>query len=405
MPHWIALATVVCLAWPRAALAAPTLGFVENWPGTTLSSWLSSLAVTRSNPGTGGFSGIGDGFLKLSAAAGTNFGAYSAGPEYAGDWTAAGITQVRVQLSDLATANSLEIHFGLGRDVNTLSPDFWQYNIGFIPPLNAWGEYVVDLTTATNWTRIIGTTPSATFASALSDCQKILLRHDLAPFMQSPDLASGDLGIDHLLLTNGTLGVEPPAHAFGLERVTPLKLAAAGVAFAGIAAIFHDQIQGAIPVLPFFAVLAAATAGSLGTVLLKRGPHQSPFCANAWGALVGLPLCLGASFALGEPHPLPRTAGALIPLLYLTLAGSVGAYVLVAWLVQRWPVTRISFIAVLIPLIAILLGWMVRGERLPAASFAGSALVVAGVGLAIAGDRLRARTPGPPRVKPVSAGE
>ncbi len=195
------------------------------------------------------------------------------------------------------------------------------------------------------------------------------------------------------------------AHAFGLERVTPLKLAAAGVAFAGIAAIFHDQIQGAIPVLPFFAVLAAATAGSLGTVLLKRGPHQSPFGANAWGALVGLPLCLGASFALGEPHPLPRTAGALIPLLYLTLAGSVGAYVLVAWLVQRWPVTRISFIAVLIPLIAILLGWMVRGERLPAASFAGSALVVAGVGLAIAGDRLRARAPGPPRVKPVSAGE
>ena len=65
MPHWIALATVACLAWPRAALAAPTLGFVENWPGTTISGWVSGQQAL-SNPGTGGFSGIGDGFLELS---------------------------------------------------------------------------------------------------------------------------------------------------------------------------------------------------------------------------------------------------------------------------------------------------------------------------------------------------
>ena len=179
------------------------------------------------------------------------------------------------------------------------------------------------------------------------------------------------------------------AHAFGLERITPLKVAAAGVALAGITIIFAGQIHGVIPVLPFAAVLSAATLASLGTVMLKRGPRQSPFGANAWGAAVGLPVCLGASFAAGEAHPLPATAGAIVPLLYLTLAGSVGAFVLMAWLVHRWPVTRISFIAVVNPVIAVTLGWLVRGERLRPASFAGSILVLGGVALAIASGRRR----------------
>lgn len=177
------------------------------------------------------------------------------------------------------------------------------------------------------------------------------------------------------------------AHAFGLERITPLKVVAAAVALAGIAAIFSGQVRGVIPVLPFVSVLAAAAAGSLGTVMLKRGPRQSPFVANAWGALVGLPLCLAASFAIGEAHPLPVTAAALVPLLYLTLAGSVGAFVLMAWLIHRWPVTRISFIAVAIPMIAVTLGWLVRGERLRLATIVGSLLVVAAVAITILSDR------------------
>jgi len=179
------------------------------------------------------------------------------------------------------------------------------------------------------------------------------------------------------------------AHAFGLERVTPLKVAAAVVGLCGVAVIFGGQVHGAIPVMPFVAVVAGATTGSLSLVMLKRGPRQSPFGANAWGAAVGLPLCLAASFALGEPHPLPLTRGALVPLLYLTLAGSVGAYVLIAWLVHRWPVTRISFIGVITPMIAVALGWLVRGERLRPAAFLGSLMVVAGVMLSVLSDRRR----------------
>jgi len=86
----------------------------------------------------------------------------------------------------------------------------------------------------------------------------------------------------------------------------------------------------AVPPLPFAAVLTAATAGSLATVLLKRGPRQSPFVINAWGAAVGFPICLAASLIAGERHPWPATPAMVVPLLYLTLAGSVGAFVLLS---------------------------------------------------------------------------
>ena len=181
------------------------------------------------------------------------------------------------------------------------------------------------------------------------------------------------------------------AHALGVETLAPLKLLAALVGIGGVAVIFGGEIHGTVPVAPFVAVITAATLGSLGTVLLKRGPRQSPIVTNAWGALVGLPLCLAGSFALGEHHPLPTTAARIVPLLYLTLAGSVGAFVLLAWLVHRWPITRISFIAILAPTLAVFLGAVARHERLGPAGLLGSLLVLAGVGLSVATDRRRAR--------------
>jgi hypothetical protein len=215
--RWTFLLTLILLTSSSLAHAAATLGFVENWPGTTTSSWGGGSAI--SNPGTGGYGGADDGYLLVTNAIATNFGTNSVGAEYTGDWTAAGITQVRVRLDDVGNPDALEIHFGLGRGVSQTSPNFWQYNVGFIPPHDAWGEYVVDLTSA-NWTQIHGT---GTLANALQDVETIHLRHDLAPFTSSPDPGMGDFGIDHLLLTNGQVGAESSPSAVVLR---PVQLAA-----------------------------------------------------------------------------------------------------------------------------------------------------------------------------------
>lgn len=211
------LSTLIAVpCWVTSAPAAPTLGFVEDWPGTSLSGWTGGSVY--SNPGAGGFGGPGDGFLMVSTTIVTNLGTKSNGPEYLGDWTAAGITQVRVWLNDVGDSQPLEIHFGIGRDLFSPGTNFWQYNVGLIPPFHAWAEYVVDLTSA-DWTQLHG---AGSFASAVQDVRTIHLRHDRAPYVGSPDPIQADFGMDRLLLTNGAVGVEPlPA---SVSR--PVRLAA-----------------------------------------------------------------------------------------------------------------------------------------------------------------------------------
>jgi drug/metabolite transporter (DMT)-like permease len=154
-----------------------------------------------------------------------------------------------------------------------------------------------------------------------------------------------------------------------------------------VAALFSSELGRAVPVLPLVGVLGAAIAGSLSGIALKLGPRQHPFGANAAGAIVGFVVCLAVSFIAREPHPLPHTARALLPLGYLIVVGSIGAYVLYAWLVHQWPLTRISFIAVIVPVIATALGAWVRHEPVTRMSLAGSALVLVGVLLALFVDR------------------
>ena len=209
-----AIALVVTAALADTGHTAPTLGFMETFPGSSLQGWGGGAVVT--NPGTGGFGGAGDGYLHISTPNGLqhNLGASSQGPEYVGNWTVTGITQVRLRLNDVGADDPLEMHFAIGNFSN-----FWQYDAAFLPPHGAWAEFVVDLTGPAGWTHIIGT---GTFAEALQSVSVVLVRHDMPPFTQFPDPLDGDVGLDNILLTDGRVGVPPGG------RVVPraLELAA-----------------------------------------------------------------------------------------------------------------------------------------------------------------------------------
>jgi hypothetical protein len=198
-----ALAALAALTLaPGRSPANPVLGFIEEFPGVSTSTW--SGGTPFSNPGAGGYLGPGDGFLMLENSSPAALGTRSFGAEYTGNWSAAGVTQIRVWLNDVGAADPLDIHLAIGNG----NLNFWEYNIGFSPPLHRWGEYVVDLTTAANWTRIFG---SGTFPGALLNVDRVHIRHDPPPpamIPNQPDPIAADVGIDHLLLTNGLVGVD-----------------------------------------------------------------------------------------------------------------------------------------------------------------------------------------------------
>ena len=121
-------------------------------------------------------------------------------------------------------------------------------------------------------------------------------------------------------------------------------------------------------------------------MLLKRAPQQpSVFATNAIGCAVGALICLVASFVLGEDHTFPSTVVAWWPVLYLTLAGSLGAYVIYTWLVGHWPVTNASMVGVVVPVIAVTLGAIVRSETRSPETYVGAVIVLAAVIVALRG--------------------
>ena len=185
-------------------------------------------------------------------------------------------------------------------------------------------------------------------------------------------------------LTTAVFAAMLGVHAFDRRQVLGSL-----VGLAGVAIVFSGELTSGAPVLALLAIFGAATASSLSTVILKQGPPQSTWMANGVGAAAGLVLCAAASLAMGEPHDLPSSADAWGPILYLVLAGNLGAYGLYGWLIARWNVVRINVIALIIPVIAVALGALIRNEALSTASYAGAAVVLIGVALTLRGGRAR----------------
>ncbi|HET7226757.1 MAG TPA: EamA family transporter [Candidatus Eisenbacteria bacterium] len=184
-------------------------------------------------------------------------------------------------------------------------------------------------------------------------------------------------GLSAVMYATNPLTIALMARAIGLERLPAGKVIGALVAFAGVVLI-SGGVRGAT-LAGAAAVFTAALTAAMSTLALKRAPHSDPFGTNAVGCAVGFPVCLAVSFALREPHALPHGWPAWGALLYLVVAGSLVAFVLMTWLIHHWPASRAAYVGVVVPIVAMVVGAAVHHERVGAAALAGSAIVLAGV--------------------------
>lgn len=175
------------------------------------------------------------------------------------------------------------------------------------------------------------------------------------------------------------------ARALGLEPLRPRIVGASLVALVGVTVLVSSRITGAIAPLHIAAVAAAATTAGMSGVLLKRAEALDPFTSNAWAHGVGAVVCLLASRALGEPQHLPQ-GDAWWPVIYLVTVGSIGAFTTFTWLIARWPVTRISFSSVIIPVVALGLGTLVLHERPGTTAIVGAAVILGAVIVGLLGE-------------------
>ncbi len=191
-----------------------------------------------------------------------------------------------------------------------------------------------------------------------------------------------------LSITNATSPIFGLAWAvlFRDERVTLRKAAGLGLGIAGVALIAQPSGVASEPLFGWAvaAALGACCAYGLAGPLIKRYAGSASSRGMAAGnqlaaAVVLIPL-------LPLLPPLAAPSGLVIAnLLALALLASGVAFVLYFRLIADVGATRALTVTYLIPLFGILWGWLFLGEALPAAAFAGGALILAGTVLVTRG--------------------
>ncbi len=169
------------------------------------------------------------------------------------------------------------------------------------------------------------------------------------------------------------------------ERITLLKLCALAIGIGGVAIIFSNQLQiaGWLALWGCAAVVGGAVCVAFSYVLIKAyGGHLHPLVLTAGQMICGLiPLLVFGLAKEGNPLELRWTFTATFSLLYLALAGSIAAFGLNYWLLQRIDATKILLMSIVEPPIALLLGVVVLGETLTERAIWGSGCILISVGL------------------------
>jgi drug/metabolite transporter (DMT)-like permease len=166
------------------------------------------------------------------------------------------------------------------------------------------------------------------------------------------------------------------------ERLTPVKLVGIVLGFLGILLIFSGEIGGVGPgkSIPMLAIVVSATCASAASVAMKRWGHQaSPYTWNAAAMGIGSAGLMLLSLASREPMAVPGWPEGILSILYLAVLGTVVAFVGYLRLLKTIPVTTMSLITFIIPIIALLLGYAIASETLDSLAWVGAAVTLVGI--------------------------
>ena len=171
------------------------------------------------------------------------------------------------------------------------------------------------------------------------------------------------------------------------EKITPLKIFAVLLGIAGVAVIFIEQlrVESVMAFAGCVAIVAGAYAAAQASILIKaRGSSLHPASLVCAQMVCGLPaLLIYAFLAEGNPLTFRWTWTAVACVLYLTIFGTIAAFWLYYWLLSRIESTKAMMISLVTPLIAVLIGAIFLGERLPPQTLFGGVLIISGIGLIV----------------------
>ena len=164
---------------------------------------------------------------------------------------------------------------------------------------------------------------------------------------------------------------------------------------ASVALLFRPDVSAAPEVLTgLVAVLVSAIAWSIGIVYSRKlQPANGSTLNAALPLLCGSLMLLAGGVLRGEHHALQFShvlPESLVGLLFLIFFGSLTAFSAYAWLLKHYPPTLVATHTYVNPIVAVLLGWAVAGEKLTGSILLSMALAILAIALVNRGSQERA---------------
>ena len=185
------------------------------------------------------------------------------------------------------------------------------------------------------------------------------------------------------------------------DRLTLAKITGIAVGIGGVGLIFSDNLHVG-SALGVAAVLVSVVFASLSSVLTKKfGVGYDPQVLLFPNFAVGGCVTAAVALPLERSNPLAYDALTWATILYLAALGSVAAFSLFLWVLRHVDVTVVSYQTFIIPILAVVFGWLLLGETIAARTGFGAALILGGIAVAtVHASRRAPDKPRPPAPSP-----
>jgi drug/metabolite transporter (DMT)-like permease len=169
----------------------------------------------------------------------------------------------------------------------------------------------------------------------------------------------------------------------GGPRPGPVGVLGIAVGFAGVGLLVQPGAHGGVDPVGAGVLCLSTISWSIGTLYGRRADlPESPLLTTGMEMLAGGVMNIAVGVAAGETarlHLAAISAASLFGLAYLIVFGSIIAYSAYTYLVSATTPARLGTYAYVNPVIAILLGWLVRGEPIGPRTLLAMAIIIGAV--------------------------
>lgn len=169
------------------------------------------------------------------------------------------------------------------------------------------------------------------------------------------------------------------------DPLTSRKVVGILAGFVGVWVVFSGSVgfAGVKATQGVAAILLSALSAGLSTVIAKKyASSYDPFATLALPFAVGGLLALVVAVPTEGGNPLTYDALTWVTIVYLAVLGSVAGFALFFWIIKRIDVTVLSYQTFIIPVLAVMIGWIFLGETVTIRVAGGALLIVVGAVLA-----------------------